>query len=42
MHRGIIRWDNNVKRERSTKLNMGGGNQKELEGMKYPNGVVFG
>jgi hypothetical protein len=27
---------------RSTKLNIGGGNQKGLEGMKYTNGVVFG
>jgi hypothetical protein len=33
VHRGIIRWDNNVK---AAKLDMGGGNQKGLEGMKYP------
>jgi hypothetical protein len=42
IHIGIIRRDNNVKRGRTTKLDMGGGNQKGLEGMEYSNGVVFG
>jgi hypothetical protein len=40
-----LRWFGHVHRRPpeapETKLDMGGGNQKGLEGIEYPNGVVF-
>jgi hypothetical protein len=43
VHRGIIRRDNNVKRGRGRpNLTWEEAIKKGLEGMEYPNGVVFG